>query len=57
VAQVDAHQLRAEIEVALARAIGKPAALCIGDGERLPALLEAPGAVVRLARDSGNLFG
>ena len=57
VAEVDAHQLRAEIEVALACAIGEPAALGIGDGERLPAFLEAPGAVVGLARDGGNLFG
>jgi len=42
VAEVDAHQLRAEIEIALAGAIGEPAALGIDDGERLPGFLEAP---------------
>jgi len=57
VAEVHAHQLRAEVEIALARAVSEPAALGIGDGERLPAFLEAPGAVVCLARDGGNLFG
>ena len=57
VAQVDAHQLRAEVEIALAGAVSEPAALGIGDVQRFPALLEAPGAVVGLARDGGNLLG
>jgi hypothetical protein len=51
VAEVDAHELRGEIEIALARAIGEPAAFGVGDVQRLPGLLEAPGAVVGLARD------
>ena len=50
VAEVDAHELRAEVEVALAGAVSEPAALGVGDVERLPGLLEAPGAVVGLAR-------
>ena len=51
VAEVDAHQLRAEIEIALARAVSEPAAFGIGNVQRLPAFLEAPGAVVGLPRD------
>ncbi len=38
VAQVDAHQLRAEVEIALAGAVSEPAALGIGDVQRFPAL-------------------
>ncbi len=57
VAEVDAHKLRAEVEIALARAVGEPAAFGVGDVQRLPGLLEAPGAVVGLARDGGNLLG
>ncbi len=57
VAEVDAHELRTEVEVALACAVSEPAALGIGDVERFPGLLEAPGAVVGLARDGGNLLG
>jgi hypothetical protein len=51
VPQVHAHQLRAEIEIALARAIGEPAAFGIGNMQRLPAFLKAPCAVVGLPRD------
>ena len=57
VAEVDAHQLRGEVEVALAGAVGELAALGVDDVQRLPGLLEAPGAVVGLARDGGDLFG
>ena len=46
-----------EIEIALARAVGEPAALGIGDVERLPRLLEAPRAVVGLPRDVADLVG
>ena len=56
-AEVDAHELRAEVEIALAGAVGEPAAFGIGDMERLPGFLEPPGAVVGLARDGGDLLG
>ena len=51
VTEVDAHQLRREIEIAAACAIGKPAAFGVGNIHWLPTLLEAPGAVVRLPRN------
>ncbi len=57
VAEIDAHQLRAEVEIALACAVGEPAAFGIGDIERLPGLLESPCAVVGLAGDVDDLFG
>ena len=56
VPQVDAHQLRREIEIALARAVSKPAAFGIDDVERLPRALEAPGAVVGFAGGGGDLL-
>ena len=57
VPEIDAHELRAEVEVALACAVSEPAALGIGDMKRLPGFLKAPGAVVALARYGGNLLG
>ncbi len=57
VAEVDAHQLRGEVEIALARAVGEPAALGIDDVHRFPGLLEAPSAVVELAGEAGDFFG
>ena len=56
VAEVYAHELCAEIEVALARAVSDPAAFGIGDVEWLPRLLEAPCAVVGLAGKAADLF-
>ena len=46
VAEVDAHKLRAEVEIALARAVNEPATFGVGDVQRLPGLLKPPGAVV-----------
>ena len=46
--QVHAHQLRAEVQIALARAVGEPAAFGVGDVQRLPRFLEAPRAEVGL---------
>ena len=56
VAEIDAHQLRAEVEIALARAIRDPATLGVGDVERLPGFLEAPGAVVGCAGEAAGLL-
>ena len=57
VAEIDAHQLRREIQIALARSIDEIAALGINDMQRLPTLLDAPGAVVIFARDARDLLG
>ena len=46
-----------EIEVAAPRTVSEPAAFSIGNMERLPTLLEAPGAKVVLPGDGGNLLG
>jgi hypothetical protein len=46
VAEVDAHELRGEVEVALTRGVDKVAACGVDDVERVPIFLEAPGAVV-----------
>src|SRR5262249_24272374 len=43
--EVRAHELRREIQVALAGLVPEVDALGVRDVERLPALLEAPGAV------------
>ena len=57
VAKVHAHQLRAEVEIALAVRIGDVAALGVDDVQRVPSLLEPPRSVVRLARNLHDLLG
>ncbi len=55
VAQIHAHELRAEVQVALAVAVDDGAALGIDQMHRRPTLLEAPGAVVGLLGDLDDL--
>jgi hypothetical protein len=47
VAEVDAHELGGEIEVALAVAVGEVAAFSVDDVHGVPGFLIAPGAVVK----------
>ena len=51
VAEVRAHQLRGEVEVLLAVAVGDGAAFGVDDVHGVPDLLEAPGAVVGVFGD------
>jgi hypothetical protein len=55
-AEIDAHQLRRKIQIALACGVHEVAAFGIDDMQRLPGLLDAPGAVVRCAGDVAGLL-
>lgn len=56
-AEVDAHELRGEVEIALAGSVSEVAALGVDDVHRFPGLLNAPGAVVVGAGEAGDLLG
>ena len=55
-AEVGAHELRGEVEVALACAVDEVAAFGVGDVHGVPVLLESPCAVVVLAREVDDLL-
>ena len=56
VPEVHAHELRGEVEIALAVGVDEVAAFGVDDVQWVPALLKAPGAVVGLASDAGPLL-
>jgi hypothetical protein len=57
VPEVGAHELRGEVQIALACAVDDVAALGVDDVHRVPVFLEAPGAVVVLPGEIDDLLG